>query len=47
MAAADLNAIRATVEGRLATELAGSPLCLWCLTTWRMSQRQTALGCNV
>ena len=25
MAAADLNAIRATVEGRLATELAGSP----------------------
>jgi hypothetical protein len=25
MAAADLNAIRATIEGRLATELAGSP----------------------
>jgi hypothetical protein len=26
MAAADLNAIRATIEGRLATELAGSPV---------------------
>ena len=25
MAAADLNAIRATIEGRLATELANSP----------------------
>ena len=25
MAAADLNAIRATIEGRLATELASSP----------------------
>jgi hypothetical protein len=25
MAAADLNAIRATIEGRLATELAGDP----------------------
>ena len=26
MAAADLNTIRSTIEGRLATELAGSPV---------------------
>ena len=54
MAAADLNAIRATIEGRLATELATALCCRLCSTTWLMSQRRisswvqclTAFGAN-
>jgi hypothetical protein len=34
MAAADLNSIRATIEGRLATELASSPVIPCCFSQY-------------
>jgi hypothetical protein len=46
MAAADLNTIRSTIEGRLATELASSPAILLCFTTWHLSQHLIRRLCN-
>jgi hypothetical protein len=47
MAALDLNAIRAIVEGRLATELAIPRQSFqWCSTTWHTRPRRAAHGCN-